>query len=218
MARHPEVTIEMQVTAEVVDLVATGYDLAIRLCPTSGPDVIVRRLGETRVVIAAAPTLFDKRNLPSVPEELTDLPWLANSTLVQPCLWTFRRGDDVRRVKFQPALVASSMDVLHRLVLAGSGVALLSEYAIVDDLKAGRLVRLLPDWLVINVPVLAVYPDNRRISAKVRAFVDFLAHRLDPATLLEAPAKGGVSAPLASKHVGRAKAPTRPRRAKAATR
>ena len=67
----------------------------------------------------------------------------------------------------------------------GGGVAMLSEYAVMEDLKGGRLVRLLTDWQIIDIPVLAVYPDNRQIAAKVRTFVDFLARRLDPGTLME---------------------------------
>jgi DNA-binding transcriptional LysR family regulator len=199
MESHPEVTLELQVTAEVSDLVASGYDLAIRLCPTNDPDVIVRRLGETRVIVAAAPSLFAGRPLPDSPEALLGLPWLVNSTYPERDQWTFRRNDDEFRVVLTPALVANSMSVLRQLVLAGRGAALLSEYALIDDFKAGRLIRLLPDWLVVDVPVLAVYADNRRISAKVREFVEFVAARLDPASLVEAPATPGNAKPLAVK-------------------
>lgn len=183
MRLHPEVTIEMHVTAEVVDLVADGFDLAIRLCPTSDPGVIVRRLGGTDLIAAAAPSLLAGAPAPVRPEDLAGFPCLANAVHPRRDQWRFQRGEEVRVVAFDPRLTVNSLEVLRELAIAGAGVAVLTEYAILDDLAAGRLVRLAPDWVVADVPVLAVYHDNRQIEAKVRTFVDFLARRLGPETL-----------------------------------
>ncbi len=185
MARHPDIKIELQVTAEVVDLIVAGFDLAIRLCPTSDPGTIVRRLGATRLVVVAAPSLLNGKTMPKGPENLTKWPCFVNSSYPEHDEWCFRKGKKERRITLKPCLIANSLDVLRRLALAGSGVAILSEYAVVDDLKTGRLIRLLQDWRVVDIPVLAVYPDNRQIAAKVRAFVDFVARRLAPASLME---------------------------------
>jgi DNA-binding transcriptional LysR family regulator len=187
MARHPDITIELQVTAEVVDLVTAGFDLAIRLCPTSDPNIIVRRLGGTRLVVAASPDLVRHCAIPRIPEDLMALPLLVNSLHPWRDEWRFRRGTTERLITVRPRLVADSLDVLHHLVRAGTGAALLSEYAIMADLDAGRLIRLLADWQVIDIPVLAVYPDNRHIAAKVRTFVAFLARRLEPGALMQMP-------------------------------
>jgi DNA-binding transcriptional LysR family regulator len=84
----------------------------------------------------------------------------------------------------EPRLIVNNHETLRRLVLAGGGIAALSEYAVTEDLKAGRTVRLLPHWTIVDIPVLAVYPDNRQIAAKVKAFVDFVARRLAPETLV----------------------------------
>jgi len=179
IAHHPQISIELQVTAEVVDLVAGGFDLAIRLCPTSGPSIIVRRLGETRLIVAASPQLITNKKPPRRPEDLPAWPCLANSNHPFRNEWRFSRGAEHRRIKLKPTVITNSPDVLRGLALGGSGIALLSEYAVLDDLRAGHLVRLLSDWRVADVPVLAVYPDNKQIAAKVRAFVDFLARRLN---------------------------------------
>lgn len=189
MARHPQVTIELQVTTEVVDLVAAGFDLAIRLCPSSDPNAIVRRIGETRIIAVAAPSLVAERAMPTEPEDLRDWPALINAGYPsrERADWHWQRGDEERVVAARPALVANSVEVLHRLALGGCGVALIGEYAVCADLVDGRLVRLLPDWRLVDVPVLAVYPDNRQIAAKVRAFVDFIARRLQPESLMAQP-------------------------------
>ena len=182
LARYPEVRVEMQVTAEVVDLVAGGFDLAIRLCPQTFPGMIVRRLGATRVIAVAAPSLFAGRPLPAAPEELAGLPAIVNAVYPDREVWHLTRAGETRAVAVRPIAVTGCPEVLEQLARAGVGIGQFGAYQVEDDLRAGRLVQLLPDWCVADVPVLAVYPDNRQIAEKVRAFVDFLARRL-PAEL-----------------------------------
>lgn len=186
MERHPDIKIELQVTTEVVDLVSSGFDLALRLCANNDPNAIMRQLGKTHMIVVAAPELLKRFRAPESPSDLQAWPCLINTTYPKPNTWTFRSGEREERASFSPALVANSIEVLHRLALAGSGAALIGEYAVIDDLRAGRLVRLLPDWDIGDIPVLAIYPDNRRISIKVRTFVDFLAQRLKQDTLVQA--------------------------------
>jgi DNA-binding transcriptional LysR family regulator len=178
MARHPEIRIDLHVTAEVVDLVADGFDLAIRLCPKNDPSMIIRRLGGSRIIAVAAPTLLSGIRPPQQPEDLAGLPVIANAAYPHPDLWRLIRGSEERAVPVEPIVITNCPEVLHRLAYAGTGMALFCECHVVEDLRTGRLVRLLPEWQVVEVPVLAVYPDNRQIAAKVRAFVDFLAQRL----------------------------------------
>ena len=185
LERHPRLNIELHVTAEVVDLVDSGFDLAIRLCPTDDPNSIVRRLGSTRLVVAAAPALLARKQPPREPDDLRAWPCFVNSIHPRKNEWRFRRGAEERRIVLDARLSANNHDVLTTLVLAGSGIGLLSEYAVTEQLRRKQLVRLLPDWKVADVPVLAVYPDNRQIAVKVRTFVDYLAKRLAQGSLVE---------------------------------
>ncbi len=166
-------------------MVASGFDLAIRLCTNNDPNAIMRQLGKTHMIVVAAPELLEKFQTPKSPSDLQVWPCLINTTYPKPTTWTFRSGELEERASFSPTLVANSIEVLHRLALAGSGAALIGEYAVIDDLLAGRLVRLLPDWDIGDIPVLAIYLDNRRISTKVRTFGDFLAQRLKQDTLVQ---------------------------------
>jgi DNA-binding transcriptional LysR family regulator len=185
MAKHPAIRIDLHVTAEVVDLVADGFDLAIRLCPQNDPSMIVRRLGGSQVIVVAAPAFLAGNPPPTCPEDLEGLPVIANAAYPGRDLWSLMRGTEARTVPVVPILVTNCPDVLHRTVCAGLGLGLFCECHVLEDLRAGRLVRLLPEWQVANIPILAVYPDNRQIAAKVRAFVDFLAGRLAPEALQE---------------------------------
>jgi DNA-binding transcriptional LysR family regulator len=180
------VEIDLQVTAEVVDLVADGFDLAIRLCPKNDESMIIRRLGSSRIIAVAAPGFFAERPLPEAPEDLRDLPVIANAAYPSRATWTLEGSAGTRSVTVKPVLVTSCPEVLHRAVLAGLGIGQFCECNVIDDLRAGRLLHLLRDWKVTDIPVLAVYPDNRQIAAKVRSFVDFLARRLTPALSPEA--------------------------------
>jgi DNA-binding transcriptional LysR family regulator len=183
MQRYPDVRIDLQVAAEAVDLVTEGFDVAVRLCTRpASPSMIVRRIGQTRLSVLAAPSLVDGCR-PVRPEDLLRWPRLTNSIYSTRNEWRFERGGEVAVLPLDPLLITNSPEVLQQLVLTGSGVGLLSEYAAVEDLRAGRLVRLLPDWCIADVPVLAIYPDNRQIAVKVRTFVDFLARRLSPDVL-----------------------------------
>ena len=184
MAGHPDLAIDLQVTAEVVDLIGGGFDLAIRLCPANDPGTVVRRLGSTRLVLAASPALIARWGAPAEPGDLTSLPCLANSIHPHRNEWRLRCGVEERRVPLRPCCVANSHELLHRLALGGAGVAALSEYAVLEDLIAGRLVRLLAQWQITDIPVLAVYPDSKGIAAKVRVFVEFLAAKLRTASLV----------------------------------
>lgn len=178
MARHPEVRIDLHVAAEVVDLVADGFDVALRLCTGNDPSMIIRQLGVTRAIVVAAPALLADRAAPVRPQDLADLPIIDNAAYPSRGALRLRCGDEERVAPVRPLLVTNCPEVLLGMVRAGAGLGLFCECHVSEDLRTGRLVRLLPDWLVAEVPLLAVYPDNRQIAAKVRSFIDFLARRL----------------------------------------
>ena len=180
VARHPEIRIDLHVTAEIVDLVTDGFDLAIRLCPNNDPSMIIRRLGGSQVIAVAAPEFFAGNPPPKRPEDLVGLPVIANAAYPDRNVWRLTRGDQQRAVTVNPIMVTNCPEVLHRTVCAGMGLGQFCECHVLEDLRTGRLIRLLPDWQVAEIPILAVYPDNRQIAAKVRVFVDFLARRLAP--------------------------------------
>jgi len=85
-----------------------------------------------------------------------------------------------KNLSLSPRLTASDMDVLHDIAMAGSGVALLPAFQCVEDLRARRLERVLPDWSAPSVPIHVVYPSTRYLSPKVKTFLDHLQARMTP--------------------------------------
>lgn len=184
MAKYPEIRVELNVAAEVVDLVQGGYDLAIRLCTKNSPSLIIRQLGQSRIIVVASPDFMKGRPTLKVPEDLNGYPAIAFAHYPDRELWHLKRGTETRIATVNPIMITSCPSVLLQMARSSVGIIQVCECNVVKDIRAGRLVRILPDWQFVDVPILAVYPDNKQIAVKVRAFIEFLARRIKDERLL----------------------------------
>ncbi|WP_199230193.1 LysR substrate-binding domain-containing protein [Azospirillum sp. TSH58] len=110
----------------------------------------------------------------AVPDDLSSWPFIANLSLKDPGLWTFRRGAEERTLRVQPIMSVNATPAALAAVQAGGGFAVLPEFLVAEEIAAGRLVPLLPDWSLPSGGIHAVYPATRFRPLKVRAFVDML--------------------------------------------
>src|SRR5690606_19811493 len=170
LAAHPAVSIDLTLDDRYVDLVADGYDLAIRIGNLSDSSLIARKLGMTRVLLVAAPEYWAKHGMPKTPRDLANHECLIYSYRRMGNLWQF--GNDAVRVSGR--MHANNGDVLRQVAVAGHGVVIMPSFIIWEDLLAGRLVPALPGHEPPPLGIYAVYPHSRHLSAKVRAFVDYL--------------------------------------------
>lgn len=180
MKRYPEVQIEMLNTGRNVDLVEERFDVAIRAGALADSSLIARPLGTATWFLIATAAYLKKRKRPRVPDDLADHDCLffgAGSTTVHVRLSSADRNADVA---VRAHLLASDMDIVHSAALAGIGIALLPAFRCVDDLRLHRLERVLGDWSAPPTPVHVVYPTARHLSAKVKAFVEFVQQRMTP--------------------------------------
>lgn len=178
LQRYPEIRGDLQVTSEIVDLVVEGYDLALRLCKNNDPGMIIRRLGATRVIAVAAPGFLRARGNPTEPAALQGWPVVATGVYPDRAVWHLQRGEERTAVPVSPLMVSTCQETVIALALSGSVAVQVAECNVLAELAAGRLVQVPPGWCVAPIEVLAVYPDNRLVAAKVRAFVDHLARGL----------------------------------------
>jgi DNA-binding transcriptional LysR family regulator len=178
LAKYPEVKFDVSLSDRIVDLVEEGYDLAIRIGSAGGETVVARKLGEARMVACASPAYLKVHGAPKVPEDLARHPCLTYEYMPVRNVWPFR-GKDGREhaVRVSGPLHSNNGDLLAAAAVAGVGIAYEPEFILGPDLKAGRLVPILTSYLAPLGPIYAVYPSRRYLSAKVRAFVDFLALR-----------------------------------------
>ncbi|TWB43783.1 LysR family transcriptional regulator [Nitrospirillum pindoramense] len=173
-ARYPTCAVDLIIADAKLDLVQEQIDLSIRVGWLDGSSLQARRIGAFRQVLVAAPALADKVTATD-PDALPSWPFIANTALRDPLLWHFSRNDLERRAV--PMRAAVSMNVTPAVLAAtraGGGMSILPDYLVADDLKAGSLVRLLPEWDLPAGGIYAVYPPARYRPAKVTAFVAML--------------------------------------------
>ncbi|SDF97753.1 DNA-binding transcriptional regulator, LysR family [Limimonas halophila] len=171
---YPELRLNLELTDRPVDLAAEDVDVAIRFSEQiADPTVIARKLAPNRRVICAAPAYVERFGAPQTPEDLARHNCLGLTTVTAWNDWVFDdRGGETLRVSGN--FEANSADAIYHAALAGVGIARLSTYLVQDDLRAGRLVRLLPHYVQENSNIVAIYADRRNLAPKIRVFLDFL--------------------------------------------
>jgi len=183
LALHPGVTLDIVLTDEVVDILEQRTDVAVRAGPLKSSNLVARKLGQTRMMIVGAPAYLARHGTPLTPGELLAHNRLGpNYARSQPG-WPLRRGGEDVVVAVTGNAQASDGAALHRLALAGVGLARLAAFQVRDDIAAGRLLPVLEDCNPGDVEQIhAVYiGQGGHQPQRVRAFLDFLAARVDVA-------------------------------------
>ncbi len=177
--QYPEVELEITLSDRFVDLLEEGFDLAIRIAdhlPESS--LIARRLAVARFVVCGAPEYFKRHGEPQVPDDLTKHPCLGYTLSARESDWVFVCPQDQRHVvNVRGPLRSNSGELLRAAAVAGAGVMLLPTFYVGEDLELGRLKAVLTDYNVQEYGIYAVYPSRKHLTAKVKAFVDFLVAR-----------------------------------------
>ncbi len=180
LARYPDIEIDIDLNDRYVDLIDEGYDVAVRIGRLRDSSLIARRLAPNRRAVCAAPAYLDKHGRPVSPEDLAGHNCLIYTNVPLAEQWQFRVDGETRSVRVTGSLRTSNGDLLRAAALAGVGGAVLPTFLCGDALASGALECLMFDTYVSESTVYAVYPHNRHLSPKVRAFVDFLAARFGP--------------------------------------
>ena len=178
LREHPGVRFDVSLSDRVVDLVEEGFDLAIRVGAPGADNLVARKLGETRLVPCASPEYLAAHGAPATPEELAKHNCFTYEYVSPRNLWRFRdRSGAERAVRVSGTLHSNNGDLLAEAAVRGAGVVFEPAFIVGPDVRAGRLVPLLQDYVPPPVPIYAVYPSRKHLSAKVRRFVDFLVAR-----------------------------------------
>jgi DNA-binding transcriptional LysR family regulator len=180
MRAHPKVAIDISLNDRFVDLVEEGYDVAIRIGRLQDSSMIARKIATSRTVICAAPEYLARRGEPASPKAIGEHDCMLYSLRSPVDRWTLIGPEGEIEIPVTGALVANNGDILRTATLAGQGIGNFPTFLVGEDLRAGRLVRVLPDYCGRDNDINALYPSNRQLSAKVRVFIDFLVERFGP--------------------------------------
>ncbi|WP_051710837.1 LysR substrate-binding domain-containing protein [Andreprevotia chitinilytica] len=181
LSRYPLVRVQMIITNRAMDVIEDGIDIALRVRPTpqDSATLIVKQLGASPGMLVASQSLLLRQGTPSNPDELGWLDTLAMNATDGRAAWTLYGPDNASfDIVHQPRLVADDMQVLREAALGGIGAVILPSFMVYEDVRAGRLLQVLPDWAPQPGLVHAVYASRRGLLPAVRTFLDFLGEKL----------------------------------------
>ncbi|ARU06460.1 LysR family transcriptional regulator [Comamonas serinivorans] len=182
-ARHPEVSVSLNLADRVIDLASEGLDCAVRVGDLVDSSLVSVRLADNRRLCVATPSYLARRGTPRHPQDLTQHDCLAlSSDASQTRGWAFRAADgELVHIKPAGPLDCSDGQVLHDWCLAGMGIAWRSTWEVEADVATGRLVVLLDDYAAPPNGIYAVVPQRKHLPLRVRLWIDFLrAHYQSP--------------------------------------
>jgi DNA-binding transcriptional LysR family regulator len=174
---YPDVSVDLILEHDYVDLLEERIDVAIRHGRLSDSSLIARKLCAVETVLCASPDYLEANGTPQRPRDLAKHNCLIY-TYAASGTWAFTDPNGkAEAVRISGRMLANSGDALLTFALKDAGIVLAPDYLVADALSAGRLTRLLPEYKAPATPVYAVYPHSNFLSAKTKTFIDFLAAR-----------------------------------------
>jgi DNA-binding transcriptional LysR family regulator len=180
LARYPEVTVDLAMSNRVIDVVEQNIDVDIRIGKLVDSSLVARKLAASERIVCAAPGYVESRPAIHSPADLAAHNCLTYRINVGRTVWRFLdAAGALQEIPVTGTFMTDNGYALRTAVLAGVGIALMPDWSVRDDLAAGRLRQLLPGYRVSHIEfdngIYAVFQKSKHMSAKVRAFIDYLA-------------------------------------------
>jgi len=196
VAANPDVTVELEASDRIVDLIEEGFDVALRFGALPESTLIARRLCRIDSLLVATPAYLARRGTPATIEDLDDHERVLFTPSPRVQSWTLYQGEATYEFGRPARLASNNVGAVYEAVLAGAGISVLSEFIVADDVAAGRLVQLLPSWRNRSVDAHAVYPARQNLPPRLSLFLDHLARSFDPVPwTVRAPDAAGAEPP-----------------------
>jgi DNA-binding transcriptional LysR family regulator len=187
LAKYPLINISLLLLDRVTNLVEEGIDAAIRIGPLPDSSMVAKRLGSVRRVLVASPEYLARRGTPAVPADLRLHSMIAFTGLMPNREWRFLDGRSGKAVSFVPRFEINDAVAAVAAAEAGDGITITLSYMVAEQIRMGKLITVLDAWTPAAAPVHLVFPQNRMMAPKLRAFVDFATPRLKQALKVAAP-------------------------------
>ncbi|MFI5444472.1 LysR family transcriptional regulator [Polaromonas sp. UC242_47] len=178
--RYPNVTVHIEAANRYLDIIDNNIDVAIRTREVE-PDsnITIRRLAETRRILAASPRYFAQHGFPKTLEDLQRHKLLIYTYANNPNELRFTRDGETTTVTVKGLLESNDGQILRSAALDGLGILVQPSYILYNDIVAGRLVPVLDEWDLPRLTINLAYPSRKHLSAKVRTFIDFVAEHFE---------------------------------------
>lgn len=173
LAMHPKVELEIVLDDRIIDVAKEGVDVALRTGSTTDLSLMTRAIARSHTRVMASTAYLDTHGTPESPEDLANHRWIGRPKDGARHTVVFRRGQNEAAIQLRPGVRVSSTEGLREAVLAGVGIAIISEWLFTPELVSGSVRSVLDDWSLPELQLSAVYP-GRRPSARASAFVAFV--------------------------------------------
>jgi DNA-binding transcriptional LysR family regulator len=179
LQQYPDLNVDMNLDDRQLDLVEEGFDLAIRIAQLPDSTLVARRLGPCRHVVCGAPGYFRRHGIPRTPRDLRDHNAITFKYQDSAREWHFLAPDSTPvRVPVRGSIQMNNSLGLREALLQEVGITLTPTFVVGADIQTGRLEAVLKDYKTLELSIYAVFPQQRHLSPKVRAFVEFMAGRM----------------------------------------
>ncbi|WHP33137.1 LysR family transcriptional regulator [Trabulsiella odontotermitis] len=172
--KYPQLSVEWMLNDKSVDFLSDNIDCAIRVGAEVDPATVSVLLAEVPRSMVVTPALLSRYPAITTPEQLSALPWVAINTFYQHDVTLQQATGESCTVDIVPRLSTDSIYVARNTALADTGVVIISSWMVEEDLRAGRLVEILPQWRAAPLPVHLVYPWARYYPTRLRRFLDLM--------------------------------------------
>jgi len=179
LKRFPEITLEVEFNDRMIDVVAEGYDVVIRAGQIQDSNLVARKFTTSKSIVVASPAYFKNNGRPETVSELKHHACLAYSLIPNPTLWEFVKDGHRTVVKVTPRLMCNNAAVEVAMAVNGIGIGRIPLFCCEQEIAEGALEVILDDYEQPEIGVYAVYPHRQYLTAKVRAFVDFLVEKFE---------------------------------------
>ncbi|MBS0423620.1 MAG: LysR family transcriptional regulator [Proteobacteria bacterium] len=177
---HPDIEFDLDFNDRQVDLLAEGFDLAIRIASLPDSSLIARRLAPIQAVMCASPAYLERMGTPQAPEQLIEHRCLVYNLISNIDNWNiYDATGQLTKTRIIPYLKASNGEFLRDAAIDGLGIVLLPAFIVYREIERGALVPILTGYRYTQLAAYAIYPQTRHLSQRVRAFVDFLVKRFE---------------------------------------
>ena len=172
---HPNLHVEIEFEDKRVDLVAEGYDLALRIGYMQDSSLVARKISSSPMHFVASPSYLELRGTPLTPDDLEYHQGLLYKSSLNQVHWQSTKANQIQRYKIQSKVVSNNGMALLEMTKAGLGISNAPDFFVKDALASGELVEILSEYKQKPLDIYVVYPNRRHLPAKVRAFIEFLA-------------------------------------------
>ncbi|MGZ5202969.1 MAG: LysR family transcriptional regulator [Telluria sp.] len=179
LSEHRDLTVNLNLTDRIVDLIGEGVDVAIRIASPADSNLVSVKLADNHRVVVGAPAYLKRHGTPHTLSDLAKHQCLAISSEGSQRGWTFQDKGKMVTMKVAGGMVCNDGAVLHDWALAGKGLAWRSMWEVAEQLEAGRLVTVLDQHAAPGNDIYAVFAQRRHLPLRIRAFVDFLRRAYD---------------------------------------